>query len=321
MGSRIGVLPGPRTAFLDHLIPLCRMLDMPLVCTDSWVYAAAQIFYPETELIFAPDNLEEVLEQYETLYSLEPSRLHPKAFQFGSMLYRGEKRSVCGLHGNSDKNRGAFWAERYAHEDVVLVYGNYMLDFFKEKGVKLKEVAVTGNYRYDFYQKHKAFFDGKVPEFDSKKKRVLYAPTWSYPAAKGPNDSPFFEQLPEILNGVPDDYQLIVKLHPFMFRLFPEKIEELKDGRAIFLDETPLIYPLLDQIDIYLGDYSSVGYDFLAMDRPLFFLTDGPIVQTGQRVEDITRLYSEMDRPLNRSGQRKQMYDYVFGERCEALAF
>ena len=38
------------------------------------------------------------------------------------------------------------------------------------------------------------------------------------------------------------------------------------------LIEFPYIYPLLEFCDIYLGDCSSVGYDFLHLNRPMYFL-------------------------------------------------
>ena len=48
--------------------------------------------------------------------------------------------------------------------------------------------------------------------------------------------------------------------------------ERYKDkSNVVVLPLYPLIYPLLKRIDIYLGDFSSVGYDFLYYNRPMFF--------------------------------------------------
>jgi CDP-glycerol glycerophosphotransferase (TagB/SpsB family) len=61
-----------------------------------------------------------------------------------------------------------------------------------------------------------------------------------------------------------------VKPHPNTERKY--KIE-LTRTKVRLLEHFPPIYPLLDRTDAYIGDMSSIGYDFLAYERPLFFLT------------------------------------------------
>lgn len=76
---------------------------------------------------------------------------------------------------------------------------------------------------------------------------------------------------------LPDNHNLIVKLHPNLVQQEAFKVETLIEKyqgkqNLLFLTEFPPVYPLLALVDVYIGDMSSVGYDFLAFDRPMFFL-------------------------------------------------
>ena len=44
------------------------------------------------------------------------------------------------------------------------------------------------------------------------------------------------------------------------------------DERICFIVDFPPIYPLLKAADLYIGDFSSIGYDFLSFNKPMFFL-------------------------------------------------
>ena len=272
VSKSVGVVPGPRTSFLDHLIPICHLMDIPIHCSDSWVETCAHNFYPKTNVISGH------LSPFDTYYVVEPCRLHEKSIQFDHFFKKGKATTVAGFHGNPDKFRKDFWIERYVNEDFILIYGDQLVDYFKEKGVwnRLKNVVRIGNLRYAFYTQHKTFFDKVCRPYlfpDRKKQTIFWAPTWSF--GHTCDDSPFFDICKEVFNTIPSDYQMLVKLHPYTFRLFPEKVAQLKQTyeQVCFIDEIPLVYPFLNQADIFLGDYSSVAYDFLAFNRPLFFLS------------------------------------------------
>jgi len=315
VSNAIAVLPGPRISFLDHLMPFCHFWKIPLLCTDQWVYTCAHTFYPQTPIILAGHgNFQHILSNYQTFVVVEPCRLHPRALQFGEFLYKGEGRSIVGFHGNPAKFREEYWIERYANEDSVLLYGQYLVDYCREKRVleRLKKTTIIGNIRKKYYEKYKLFFDSvaKPHLFPTRnRKTLLWVLTWSYPQW---NDC-----FSHVLQNIPLDFQVLVKLHPFMFRLFPEKVAELKEKYAehdsiLFLDEIPLIYPLLEAADIYLGDYSSVAYDFLSVNRPLFFM-GGKECEWAITVRDPNRLFSILTQEDTLAALRKSMYDYVFG--------
>ena len=319
----MALCPGPRTGLLDHLIPLCEILHMPLAVQDPWVETAAEMFYPPIWVFDGSEGFGPLCDAYHTLYTVESCRLYAGAYRFGEEIYHGEQRSVCGLHGHSDKFRQEYWAEQLIHEDMILLYGPEMVHFLKTCGIfeRLKAWVYVGNYRYAYYMKHRAFFDAKVAPFLPDRQgrmRILYAPTWSFPQEAGFYGSPFFEQIENILR-VPDDFQLIVKLHPFMYRLFPEVVIQLQrrytSDHIVVLEDIPLVYPFLTQVDAYLGDYSSVGYDFLAMDRPLFLLTPGPIAEAGTCIHDVTTLYQTIAKTPDRHAEaRQRLYRWAFGE-------
>src|SRR5438105_1920604 len=52
------------------------------------------------------------------------------------------------------------------------------------------------------------------------------------------------------------------------YKVMPEKTSK---HNLLFITDFPLIYPLLAKTDIYLGDVSSIGYDFLFFQKPMFF--------------------------------------------------
>jgi hypothetical protein len=290
----IGVVEGPKTSFLDHIVPLCHLLEIPLFCDDEDVKTAAEIYYPGVKFAKNTANSH--------VLTVEPSK----------MRFRGQK-TICGFHGNSNKNRDAFWIERFADEDVVLVYGSFFLDFLREKAVldRIKKVIVTGNYRLAFFIEQKAFFS-KWRYGDPSKKRLLYAPTWTFSREKRFDET----EVKKLLDQAPQEYQVIVKWHPFMHRMYPAQVEELQERygeKALFLPESPLVYPLLAEVDLYVGDYSSVGYDFLAFNRPLFFLKPQKTA-FGRVVETSENLYRVFDEKDTFEAARRQAYQHAFGE-------
>jgi len=340
----IGVLPGQRLAMVDHLVPLCHLMDIPLLCTDRWTHDLIEIFYPFSRSIFeeAPDfSLQNALNTYDLFFYVDLHRYPHHFFQFYDYTYRGKARSVCGLHGCSDKKRHHFWAERYANEDVVLIYGRHMQEFIEEKSAwqRLKKIIFTGNFRYQYYKEYREFFDKKYASFlfpDTGRKTLLYAPTWTSPKKKkegGLDHTSAFEAHPFILDSIPEEYQVIVKFHPLVHLLYPEEIENLKlrygdSEQVLFFDNLPLIYPLLSKVDIYVGDYSSIGYDFLTFDRPLFFFNEYnrfpetdkgvQLFQCGTPISpaDYSKFYLKIERGLKQDHHslRKYMYDYAFGD-------
>jgi hypothetical protein len=316
---------------LDHLAPLAHIFDIPLLLTDETLYTAASHFYPFTRLHYLPEercSLHFLSEHYDLLliscknWAVELSLLMKE-------LFKKSMRLCYCPHGHSDK--GFFSSsDLLKHQDLSLVYGDHMKDVLTKKGVlsSLQGVITTGNYRYQYYLDHKHFYDDLIHQdllhkFNKKNTTLLYAPTWKDPEQA----SSFFEVCHLLLDQLPSYYNLIIKLHPLLEEDATAKIYQLlsryehKDN-IIFLTQYPLVYPLLDYVDLYLGDTSSIGYDFLLFDKPMFFFNiqnkDLPLFQCGHEIPKAaySSLYlfieSYLDQPATAS--KKELYEYTFAK-------
>jgi CDP-glycerol glycerophosphotransferase (TagB/SpsB family) len=324
----IGILPELRISYIDHLVPLCQLLQFPILVTEPWIQELIELYYPPMEIILADSDdycLDAYLEGYNFFVYVDFFRKTGAAFEFGDYITHQKARSLFSFHGNSDKNWDIFWIERLLDEDLLLLYGPQQARWLEKKEVR-KSHLLAGNYRLEFYRQHEAFFDARLP-FEKRRKILLYAPTWSSPQRKSELSfyySSFFEKHCSLFRAPPSEIQLIVKLHPHQLRLMRNEIEALQKSypHIYFLDDFPLIYPLLKEVDFYLGDYSSIGYDFLAFDRPLFFFElerPSPLAQAGRVIkeEELPLIYEIIlsEKGEARSGVRQGLYAEAFGEK------
>ncbi len=320
----IGILPGLLEGNIDHLVPLCSMMQIPILVTERVIQETIELYYPEIEVIYAhPEDrlLDDALKGYDLFYYVHFYKTGNQTFFFNEFLTKNKARSVMSLHGNPDKFHDIFWIERLADEDIVLAYGPFLLDLMREKGVE-KSPIISGNYRLEYYKAHASFFDARFP-FEKEKTTLLYAPTWGALNTDSEQKryfTSFFDVFEELFETLPSDIQLIVKLHPIHSCLMHAKLEEVKQRypHIYFLDHYPVIYPLLKQVDIYLGDYSSIGYDFLYFDRPLFFVKvkeKTPLHSCGITIQD-EPIYKTIKENLEASfsEKRKKLYHHVYGE-------
>ena len=203
-----------------------------------------------------------------------------EVFFFAEHFYGKKVHTVWCPHGNSDKGHIVKnKMQAYALQDMVFIYGNHMIELLKKINVfqNLQHYIIIGNFRLSFYKKYKKFYDNLAAKeifskLDPKNKTILYAPTWK----DLENSTSFFEIFEKLFNNIPSHYNLIVKPHPNLeiknpvefYKIYQEKLPK----NILFLNEFPLIYPLLNKCDIYLGDFSSIGYDFLYFQRPMFFI-------------------------------------------------
>lgn len=315
--NAVGILPGNRQSYIDHLVPLCQILEIPLLVTDTWIKELIEIYYPPMKIIVAQPldyNLDPFLKGYDTFVYVDFFRRGNGTFQFQEYISRHKAHSIMSLHGNPDKYWQMHWLEQMEDEETVLAYGPQLRDLLKQKGVR-KVPLICGNYRLEYYKSQEAFFDSKLP-FQKQRTTLLYAPSWTCSGRTTEYRnyySSFFEVCDKVFT-LSEHFQLIVKLHPHFMQLMPEKIEQIMHcyPHICFLNDFPPIYPLLKIVDLYLGDYSSIGYDFLYFDRPLYFLeTDQPTAlhNYGERVEK-GNLY-----PFPESKyERCRLYREVFGE-------
>ncbi|MBA3236962.1 MAG: CDP-glycerol glycerophosphotransferase family protein [Parachlamydiaceae bacterium] len=327
--------------FIDHLAIIALIMDIPLFLFDENCFLLAKKYYPGLQVYLKDDSvfsLEDLTQEYDVLFTTELLGKKGRSFfETAALKHQKKWRSVFCPHGFSDK---AFHFELCVLEDITLIYGDNMIDLLHERKVwdQIKNFVVTGNYRYTHFKYYQEFYEKIFQEeiqahFDKKRPLILYAPTWLDQEAS----STFFEATSFLLDQLPEDYNIVVKLHP---RLELDDVASCyqimgryeKKKNVLFLTNFPLIFPILANTDIYIGDMSSIGYDFLAFDKPLFFLNKQKRDHTTDRGLFLFRCGTEItpdqygdlfkiieaSLPNDRekfSVQRKEMWHYTFGDK------
>ena len=322
----------------DHIGVVCVILKAPLLLSDKELAARTASYYPGLELRHLPwkdYTLDRLAQDYDVFLRSDLWKKEDFAQTIAPLEKKLGKRirTVHCPHGFSDKG---FWLEKCVHEDLTLIYGQHMLDMLKERGVWEggKNYVITGNYRLSYYKQHQESMDRIVrdevfSQFDKQQPTILYAPTWQ----DEEQSSTFFEAIDEVVRSLPQDVNLLIKLHPML----EEKdiaslyaVQGKHEGKAniYFLDHFPLVYPILFNVDAYLGDASAVGYDFLATGKPMAFLADagqelyvhrcGHCLRPGEYGRAIPLLLEELSKESNPYGDvMADVHEYTFGEHCD----
>ncbi|MEM8628724.1 MAG: CDP-glycerol glycerophosphotransferase family protein [Chlamydiota bacterium] len=338
LGKRcLAVLMGFNHHILDHIAPLAALLDIPLLITEEDNYALAQEFYPMVNTLYqerSEASLERLANEYDALFRCTFNSAFLARY-FGELCKKPVQLIYC-PHGNSDKGHiDHSLLGQLKTQDGVLLYGQHMIDRFQKQNHwdSLPPHAITGNYRLELYLENRTFYNNLAEEkifshLPKKRYTLLYAPTW--------NDyehlSSFFERVEELVTHLPEDIALLIKTHPLLEETAPAAFfaalpAELPD-RVKMMDDFSPIYPLLDQVDGCILDFSSIGYDALFFEKPLFFFDPIPnakgaairqLHQAGVVLEGKGKeLYASIIPHLeNWRGQKKQqeLYQYAFGPR------
>jgi len=319
MKRAAAISTGPYT-HLDHLAPICAPLDLPLIVTDETALEIAREFYPQISSSLKPPSelsLDFLSAEFDTLFTCGKfwaMELKPLL----KLIFGKEMRFVFCPHGNSDKESRLAGSNIEITQDIALVYGPQM-----QALSKAKKTITIGNHRYEFFKQYREHFETlreeKIP-LDKTKKTLLYAPTWESTATP----SSFALSIEAILKQLSGEFNLLIKPHPLLEENHPalfcriaEKCHKLPQVQ--FIENYPAIYSLLEHCDLYLGDYSSIGYDFLLFDRPLFFLgpskKDDVLHRCGQ-VIDLNNLKISIENlQVNLSQTRQTTYLQAFGEK------
>ncbi|MCH9617543.1 MAG: hypothetical protein SP4CHLAM5_06680 [Chlamydiia bacterium] len=266
---------------LDHLAPYCSVHDIPLFLTSPYLFKAAKEQYEQLTIhLLAPNSVcRAILENYDMLISTLPKQLLDPLFLLDEMLLQKKLKTYWLPHGLSDKKN----MHALTQEEHLLVYGEQMKAMLPEH-VQSK-CTFTGNFRWKYYHLHKNFYDALLkkwyPEIFSQQ-NILYAPSWEMPN--------LIDWIEALVSKKSAAVHLYIKLHPNTY-LSPEGAiitEKFKQSDKIFFikDFFP-IYPIIDKMSALFTDISSVGYDFLTFNRPIFFTTknDDPLHKHGIEVD------------------------------------
>ncbi len=310
---------GPDFHYIDHLAPLASLLRIPLVTSEEAIEEIVKKYYPDVNLLYYDYlNIHQKLVKDFTgvIYCFTKSHFQNN-FAFAQDTLGKELVTIWCPHGQSDKDN-LFSLQEESH---LLIYGRKMAQELKRHKI-IKPYIQLGDYRYHYFQKHLTFYKDilkkELARLSAKNPTYLYAPTW-----EDYEDSCSFEEaVSALIEGLPDPINLIIKLHPNMWQKNPWQLERFffpLEGRENFhlLKDFPLIHPLLDFIDGYIGDMSSIGYDFLRYDKPMVFLKKSPLASCGtflkkKHYKDIYSHLVSIQPSTLISRRKKRLYDYCY---------
>jgi hypothetical protein len=302
--------------YLDHLAPLCALLNIPLILCEPELQETAKKYYPDLSLIEA-DCIglgAWTKERFSHVITCGSTPL--LAATIGPTI----PINIWLPHGHSDKGQISPYFEALSQDRIALIYGQQMEDILVSKGLALTMIRV-GHFRSLYYQKWRSFYDAMDlgVHFAKSQPTLLYAPTWE----DAEKNCSFWKAFSKIAKQLPEQINLLVKPHPNTVTHHRPALEQLigqeeRGNLQFLLDFTPIL-PLLSRSDAYLGDRSSIGYDFLFFDRPLFFLDphDSPkgrdLMSCGEVVtpETLFSLDWEKSKKLF-SSERKKRAAYAF---------
>lgn len=330
----VSIITGPDT-HLDHLGILSALLKIPLIVSEEKLLRLCQQFYPDIDVSYRgleDLSLNHLAHHYDVIF--ETAKFWAAELTPLLALHSSKKmRFVFCPHGNSDKGHTLY---NHVDQDLSLVYGEHLYDLLKQNGAadKITHLIRTGNYRYPYYRRYCAFYDMLAQEivfsrFHRVQPILLYAPTWE----DKENPTSFFSATEVLIEQLSSNYNLLIKLHPFLMEDHPARTLQMmlryeNHPSALFLTDFPPIYPLLARCAAYIGDYSSIGYDFLAFDKPLYFLNPkktangSALHSTGLEIpngENVNYFLEKTlkDNSISFAEQRKKIYLYAFGEEKE----
>ena len=273
--------------YLDHLGPFCALAGWPLIVCEPGIYDEAKRFYPDLNVQYVPLG---ELKLPKFTISCAPKTLL-------EVYFPNQSTTLFWLpHGQSDKGWNSPIFQALSNE-IALVYGRRMIDFMHEQKVFLKTISI-GNFRWEYCCK----------TTETVNKTFLYAPTWD-------NDS-FWKIFPLLAKQLPPDCNLWVKLHPNTWRKFAPEIEVLigkySQSNIQFLPNEAPIYPLLAKCACYIGDMSSIGYDFLTFNRPMYFVNANPHLPLHRCGKAIDPTNFDLQLQNDFSEEQKTLYQYTF---------
>ena len=149
-------------------------------------------------------------------------------------------------------------------------------DSYKLQGIFEGTIIEEGYPRIDLTlntdpSDYRTYLQSLGLSLDDKKRIILYAPTW-----KGTNVSKAKDDTQQIVadlkhlqEKLEGNYNLLVKVHPFLFKLASQSPELENILVPDFVDTNEL----LSTIDLLVTDYSSIFFDYLVTNKPIIFYT------------------------------------------------
>jgi CDP-Glycerol:Poly(glycerophosphate) glycerophosphotransferase len=195
-------------------------------------------------------------------------------------------RAVQIFHGMSDK---PFTYERDFHDYLLcLCVGQRQVD-------RLLKTPCNQSMKWELIGYPK--FDNPLtgnPLFENDKKTIIYCPTWR---KENISSIEIFLNHLDVIEQLVKDYNLIVKPHPNIFNPDRQFYDQNIVDRLYRLSKVRLILsgnvmPWFAQADLFVGDISAAGYEWLYFNKPMVFLNPQPgILQASSDVASTTYLW------------------------------
>ena len=310
-----------------HQIPsfiyIAEVLGGIILTDGADAYEILRRDFPEIEAEYCPTR--ESLQQ--RLSELRPEAIIQPDYAKRYLAVPFDTVHIQVFHGTSDKTYGL--SSQVCGYDLLLLPGERTYRTMMTAGL-LKEdnYAIVGYpktdrvYRGEFKRDAAVQVLGLNPTYPT----ILYAPTWQ--------DSKFNTSLPkygaEVLSRLPNNYNLIVKLHPNTKRYDRKNygmVESFAKGnpRIKLLGYDYDVIPIMAAADLLIADISSVSHEFLCFDRPFVFLDPRPfsfgknktwVWKCGPVVKEKAQIWSvvegELAHPEKYEEQRRAAHAEIF---------
>ena len=153
----------------------------------------------------------------------------------------------------SSKEVAKYYAEAFnMSEDNIDPIGIPRTDIFFNESMKKKA-------RDNVYSKYPSLKGKNI---------VLYAPTFRGNSQSDAKMDISFD-VEKVVNELPEDYVLALKMHPFV-----KDSINIKNDRIIDLSDYPAINDILIMTDLLITDYSSIVFEYSLLERPMIFYAD-----------------------------------------------
>ncbi len=333
--ASVCLAPGDAVNHIDHLAVIAYIMDIPIVTDEEHLVEVIKKYYPQVKPIYIEHHakiLEFLAENFDVLF-VSGANYRADLAPLLELIFRKNIQFWYCPHGNSDKT-----LKHFKDQTMSLIYGPQMQERLEAEQMleRLNAYVRTSNYRFPFYFKYEQYYDDLVERevfshFKKKQKTILYAPTWQDLELS----SSLFEAGLPVAQQLPENYNLIIKLHPWLEHHQPSHVNNIREkyhgvGNIVVLSLYPLVLPILKRSDIYLGDFSSVGYDYLYYNRPMFFFgtkewtgsdraKSRTLQECGVFIPDSAyeNIYPFIENHLDQNHfreTREKLYEYTFGE-------
>lgn len=154
--------------------------------------------------------------------------------------------------------------------DYLIVSSKYLAEQYSRAfGVDPSKVFATGLPRTDAVMDY--VMSGQNPRVPDGNKYILYAPTFRDDEV---NDPKLHIDLDELLNNLSSDYRILLRLHPYVAKKFNKEYIARYNGRVVNVSDYKNLWELMGKTDLLITDYSSIIFEYILFDKPMYFSAD-----------------------------------------------